>query len=62
MKGFWDLIVSACFRSRWSKVLTQIAASWWDHGRDLLFLINQFQDEIPNPIVGIGHSVGGSHL
>ncbi|KAK3112813.1 hypothetical protein LTR53_010524 [Teratosphaeriaceae sp. CCFEE 6253] len=37
-------------------------ASWWDHGRDLLFLINQFEDEIPHPIIGIGHSVGGSHL
>ncbi|KAK5736548.1 hypothetical protein LTR17_007367 [Elasticomyces elasticus] len=31
-------------------------SSWWDHGRDLLFLINQFQDQMPHPIVGIGHS------
>ncbi|KAK5168395.1 uncharacterized protein LTR77_006965 [Saxophila tyrrhenica] len=36
--------------------------SWWDHGRDLLFLINQFQRELPHPIVGVGHSVGASHL
>ncbi|KAK4502286.1 hypothetical protein PRZ48_005711 [Zasmidium cellare] len=36
--------------------------SWWDHGRDLLFLINQFQDEMPHPIVGIGHSMGTGHL
>ncbi|KAK5724948.1 hypothetical protein LTR17_013437 [Elasticomyces elasticus] len=37
-------------------------SSWWDHGRDLLFLLNQFQDQMPHPIIGIGHSVGGSHL
>lgn len=38
------------------------AASWWDHGRDLLYLINQFQDDMPLPLVGVGHSVGASHL
>lgn len=37
-------------------------ASWWDHGRDLMFLINQYQDDIPHPIMGIGHSVGAAHL
>ncbi|TKA67520.1 hypothetical protein B0A55_10140 [Friedmanniomyces simplex] len=37
-------------------------SSWWDHGRDLLFLINQFQEDMPHPILGVGHSVGGSHL
>lgn len=36
--------------------------NWFDHGRDLMFLINQFQDEMPHPIVGIGHSMGTSHL
>ncbi|GKZ35834.1 hypothetical protein AbraIFM66950_006632 [Aspergillus brasiliensis] len=35
---------------------------WLDHGRDLLFMINQFQDEIPQPLVGIGHSLGGMQL
>ncbi|KAK3718474.1 hypothetical protein LTR37_004978 [Vermiconidia calcicola] len=37
-------------------------ASWWDHARDLLYLINQFQDEMPHPIIGVGHSVGGAQL
>ncbi|KAK5707749.1 hypothetical protein LTR97_000287 [Elasticomyces elasticus] len=32
-------------------------SSWWDHGRDLLFLLNQFQDQMPHPIIGIGHSL-----
>lgn len=36
--------------------------SWYDHGLDLLFLINQFQDEMPHPLVGIGHSMGAGHL
>ncbi|KAI2904452.1 hypothetical protein CBS63078_5666 [Aspergillus niger] len=35
---------------------------WLDHGRDLLFMINQFQDQIPQPLVGIGHSMGGMQL
>ncbi|KAL3264411.1 hypothetical protein ABHI18_000819 [Aspergillus niger] len=35
---------------------------WLDHGRDLLFMINQFQDQVPQPLVGIGHSMGGMQL
>ncbi|WPH03762.1 Hypothetical protein R9X50_00664500 [Acrodontium crateriforme] len=36
---------------------------WWDHSRDLLYMINQFQDQMTGgPLIGIGHSVGGSHL
>ncbi|KAJ6444974.1 ISWI chromatin-remodeling complex ATPase ISW2 [Purpureocillium lavendulum] len=36
--------------------------SWSDHARDLMNLINQKQDSIPHPIVGIGHSMGGTQL
>ncbi|KIW19185.1 hypothetical protein PV08_03479 [Exophiala spinifera] len=36
--------------------------NWWDFARDLLFLINQKQEEMPQPLVGIGHSMGGSQL
>lgn len=36
--------------------------SWWDHGRDLMNVINQFQDEIPHPIIGVGHSMGATQL
>ncbi|KAL4782810.1 Alpha/beta hydrolase family-domain-containing protein [Aspergillus varians] len=35
---------------------------WHDHSRDLMALINQFQDQIPQPVVGIGHSMGGMQL
>ena len=37
-------------------------ASWADHPRDLLHIINHFRKEMPRPLVGIGHSMGGNHL
>ncbi|KAJ5693156.1 hypothetical protein N7462_002579 [Penicillium macrosclerotiorum] len=36
--------------------------SWFDHERDLLFLMNLFQDYITQPIIGVGHSMGGLQL
>ena len=36
--------------------------SCWDHIRDLLHLINTFQDSMPHPIIGVGHSVGACHV
>ena len=36
--------------------------SWNDHSRDLLHLINLKRDQMPRPIVGIGHSMGGCQL
>lgn len=36
--------------------------NWFDHSRDLLFLINMHQKDMPQPLVGIGHSVGGAQL
>ncbi|KAL2268277.1 hypothetical protein VTJ83DRAFT_3123 [Remersonia thermophila] len=36
--------------------------SWWDHTRDLAHLINTKRDEMPQPIVGVGHSMGACQL
>lgn len=36
--------------------------SWFDHSRDLMHLVNLKRDEMPRPIVGIGHSCGGAQL
>lgn len=51
---------------RWKKKkvcrLIGLLASWLDHTRDLLHLINLKRDEMPRPIVGIGHSMGGAQL
>ncbi len=37
-------------------------ASWSDHPRDLLHMVNHFRAQMPLPIVGIGHSFGGATL
>lgn len=31
-----------------------------DHARDLFLMINHFRDQMPRPLVGIGHSMGGN--
>ncbi|KAL4910673.1 hypothetical protein BDW74DRAFT_1327 [Aspergillus multicolor] len=36
--------------------------SWFDHPRDLLHLVNVKRKEMPRPIIGVGHSMGGAHL
>lgn len=36
--------------------------SWFDHSRDLLHLINVKRDLMPQPIIGMGHSMGGAQL
>ncbi|KAK4139306.1 peroxisomal membrane protein LPX1 [Dichotomopilus funicola] len=36
--------------------------SWWDHTRDLINLLNLKRDEMPSPLVGVGHSMGGAQL
>lgn len=33
-----------------------------DHSRDLLHMINTFRDQMPQPIVGVGHSMGAGQL
>ncbi|OJJ67267.1 hypothetical protein ASPBRDRAFT_136499 [Aspergillus brasiliensis CBS 101740] len=34
--------------------------SWMDHARDLFLMINHFREQMPRPIVGVGHSFGGN--
>lgn len=36
--------------------------SWYDHARDLLYMTHVFRDDMPQPIVGMGHSFGGNVL
>lgn len=38
------------------------AAGWNDHARDLLYIINMLREQMPRPIVGVGHSLGGNVL
>ncbi|KAF2631978.1 alpha/beta-hydrolase [Macroventuria anomochaeta] len=36
--------------------------SWLDHSRDLLHMVNTFARQMPRPIIGVGHSMGGAQL
>lgn len=36
--------------------------SFFDYPRDMLHMINTFRHEFPQPIVGVGHSMGGTAL
>ena len=37
-------------------------ASLFDGSRDLLHMINHFRHEMPRPLMGVGHSLGGTQL
>ena len=39
-----------------------ISAAWIDHARDLLHVTNHFRQQMPRPLIGIGHSMGGNQL
>lgn len=43
-------------------LMVSYLASWFDHSRDLLLMINHFRDAMPRPIVGIAHSMGCAQL
>ncbi|CAG7938458.1 unnamed protein product [Penicillium salamii] len=36
--------------------------SWADLSRDLIHMVNHFRDQMPQPIMGIGHSLGATQL
>ncbi|KAJ5263440.1 toxin biosynthesis protein [Penicillium angulare] len=36
--------------------------NWFDHSRDLLYMVNHFRDQIQAPIMGIAHSFGCSQF
>lgn len=36
--------------------------NWIDHSRDLLHMVNHFRKEMPRPLIGVGHSMGGAQI
>lgn len=42
--------------------LTHCLASWYDHPRDLLHMVNHFRAQIKPPLFGLGHSMGANHI
>lgn len=54
-----------CMRAPWNpnypySLTKSRLGSWMDHSRDLFLMINHFRDQMPRPIVGLGHSFGGN--
>ena len=51
------LTIEICYL--WS---TDRVASWFDHSRDLLVMVNHFADQMPRPIIGVAHSMGCAQM
>jgi pimeloyl-ACP methyl ester carboxylesterase len=63
MKTYWETIVSPSqLLYDFGFTYQVLLASWYDHPRDLFLMINHFQKQMPQPLVGVGHSMGGAHL
>ncbi|EOA82046.1 hypothetical protein ACJQWK_05584 [Exserohilum turcicum] len=63
IRGIW---IADVVHQGWSGVLNEGKLgndpAWLDHSRDLLHMVNLFRDQMPRPIVGVGHSMGGCQL
>ncbi|RII08152.1 hypothetical protein CUC08_Gglean007561 [Alternaria sp. MG1] len=63
IRGIW---IADVVHQGWSSVLNEDKLgndpAWLDHSRDLLHMVNLFRDEMPRPIIGVGHSMGGCQL
>ncbi|RAK89385.1 toxin biosynthesis protein-like protein [Aspergillus costaricaensis CBS 115574] len=61
IRSIW---VADCASMNTSGVLNEdklsMDCSWMDHARDLFLMINHFREQMPRPLVGIGHSMGGN--
>jgi hypothetical protein len=40
----------------------KVTANWFDHSRDLLYIVNVFRDQMTRPIVGVAYSMGFAQL
>ncbi|KAH7130689.1 Alpha/beta hydrolase family-domain-containing protein [Dendryphion nanum] len=63
IRGIW---IADVVHQGWSSVLNEDKLgndpAWLDHSRDLLHMVNVFRKEMPRPIIGVGHSMGGCQL
>nr|POE47526.1 abhydrolase domain-containing protein mpah [Quercus suber] len=62
-KASQEVTVIGAHANGFPKVLNMACvASWLDHPRDLLLMVNHFRAHMKRPIIGIGHSMGGNNL
>ncbi|KAL5116772.1 hypothetical protein ACEQ8H_005384 [Pleosporales sp. CAS-2024a] len=63
IRGIW---IADIVNQGWSSVLNEDKLgddpAWLDHSRDLLHMVNMYRDQMPRPIIGVGHSMGGCQL
>ncbi|KAL6703180.1 hypothetical protein ACN47E_010109 [Coniothyrium glycines] len=63
IRGIW---IADVVHQGWSSVLNEDKLgndpAWLDHSRDLLHMVNVFRDQMPRPLIGVGHSMGGCQL
>ncbi|KAF2120708.1 Alpha/beta hydrolase family-domain-containing protein [Lophiotrema nucula] len=63
IRGIW---IADVVHQGWSSVLNEDKLgndpAWLDHSRDLLHMVNTFRKQMPRPIFGVGHSMGGAQL
>ncbi|KAJ5225731.1 hypothetical protein N7468_006956 [Penicillium chermesinum] len=45
-----------------SRLANTPPASSFDHSRDLLHMINHFREQMPRPLIGVGHSLGAVQM
>lgn len=64
--GIRSIWIADVVHQGWSSVLNEDKLgndpAWLDHSRDLLHMVNIFRDQMPRPIIGVGHSMGGCQL
>ncbi|KAF2189688.1 hypothetical protein K469DRAFT_625552 [Zopfia rhizophila CBS 207.26] len=63
IRGIW---IADVVHQGWSSVLNEDKLgndpAWLDQSRDLLHMVNAFRKQMPRPIIGVGHSMGGCQL
>ncbi|KAJ4367426.1 hypothetical protein N0V83_007008 [Neocucurbitaria cava] len=63
IRGIW---IADVVHQGWSSVLNEDKLgndpAWLDHSRDLLHMVNHFRAQMPRPLIGVGHSMGGCQL
>lgn len=63
IRGFWIADVGCVGKSALINAANLGSEqNWFDHSRDLLCMINHFRKEMPRPLVGLGHSMGGCQI
>ena len=45
-----------------ASISDNLSANWFDHSRDLLYMVNNFRERMIRPIFGVGHSMGAAQL